>query len=76
MKNIFSDHAKEQLVERKIPKKIVLETVKNPQKKINSYKNRELRQRKFGSKILEVVIIEEDNSIIIITQYWLEKEYN
>ena len=76
MKNIFSDHAKEQLVERKIPKKIVLETVKNPQKKIKSYKSRELRQRRFGDKILEVVIIQEEESITIITQYWLEKEYN
>lgn len=76
MKIIFSDHAKKQLVERKIPKKFVLETVKNPQKKIKSFKNRELRQRKFGAKILEVVIIQEEISITIITQYWFEKEYN
>lgn len=73
MKIIFSDHAKKQLIERKILRKLVLETVKNPQKEIESYKNRELRQRKFSGKILEVVIITEEDIVIVITQYWLER---
>lgn len=73
MKIIFSDHAKKQLIERKIPKKIVLETVKNPQKKIKSYKNRELRQRQVSGKILEVVTITEEDIVTVITQYWLER---
>lgn len=73
MKIIYSDHAKKQLVERKIPKKIVLETVKNPQKKTKSFKNRELRQKKFSGKILEVVTITEDDIATVITQYWLER---
>ncbi len=76
MKIIFSDHAKKQLVERKIPKKIVLETIKNPQNKLKSFKNRELLQKRFGGKILEVVIVKEDSVVTIITQYYLEKEYN
>lgn len=74
MKIIFSDHAKKQYKERKIARKYILETVKNPQKKIKSFKNRQLFQRKFGNKILEAVIIKEDCDIIIITEYWLEKE--
>ena len=73
MKIIFSDHAKKQLVERKISRKIVLETVKNPKKKIKSYKNRELRQKMFSGKILEVVIITEEDITTVITQYWLER---
>lgn len=76
MKIIFSDHAKKQLIERKISKNIVLETVKNPQNKIKSFKNRELRQRRFTGEILEVVVVTEDEIVTIITQYYLEKEYN
>lgn len=71
---IFSDHAKRQGIERKIAKKYILDTVKNPQKKIKSFRNRQLLQKQFGGKILEVVTAKEDKDLIIITEYWLEKE--
>lgn len=74
VKIIFSDHAKGQKFERKIPKKFILETVRNPQNKLKSFRSRELLQRQFGGKILEVVTVTEDDDLIIITQYWLEKE--
>lgn len=73
VKIVFSDHSNTQRIERKIPKKYIFDTVKNPWKKIKSFRNRELLQRQFGGKILEVVIVKEEN-LIIITQYWLEKE--
>lgn len=53
----FSDHATEQLKERRINIKRVVDTIKNPQEKSKSFKNRTLRQRRFGSKILEVVTL-------------------
>lgn len=71
---IFSNHASKQRVERKIPKKIVLETIKNPQKILKSYKNRQLLQKQFSGKILEVVMVKEENGLVVITQYFLEKE--
>lgn len=74
MKIIFSDHANKQRVERKIPKKYILETVKNPQNKLKSYRNRQLLQRSFNGKILEVVIVIEEDIAIVVTQYWLERE--
>ena len=74
VKIIFSDHAKSQRIERKIPKEYILDPIKNPQKKIRSFRNRELLQRQFGAKILEVVTVIEDQSLIVITEYWLEKE--
>lgn len=69
----FSDHAAAQLKERKIPKKRVVDTVKKPETKSKSFKNRTLRQRRFGSKILEVVAVTEDSKITVITAYYLEE---
>ena len=72
MSIIFSDHALEQIESRKIPKERIKDTILNPQKKIKSYKNRTLRQKQFGSKILEAVTITEGSKITIITAYYLE----
>ncbi|HLA04256.1 MAG TPA: DUF4258 domain-containing protein [Patescibacteria group bacterium] len=69
----FSDHAVEQVKSRKIPRKRVIDTIKKPQKKIESFKNRMLRQRQFGSKILEAVTITEGSKITVITVYYLEE---
>jgi len=70
----FSDHAKKQLKDRMIPVNKVVGTVNNPAGKIKSFKNRMLRQKPFGSKILEVVTITEGSKITIITAYYLKEE--
>ncbi len=72
MKIKLSDHAKKQRIDRKIPLEQIIKTVKNPKNKAKSFKNRELRQREFGGKILEVVSIKEYNITIVVTQYYLE----
>lgn len=74
MKIIFSDHANTQRLERKIPKKYVLETIKNPDNNLKSFKNRRLLQRQFGGRILEVATIKEEDILTVITEYWLEEE--
>lgn len=74
MKIVFSDHAKKQRIARKIPKSYVLQTVKNPQQKLPSFRNSQLSQKQFGGKILEVVTTTDGESIIVVTQYYLEKE--
>lgn len=74
MKIVFSDHAKKQRIERKIPLKDILKTVKNPQRKMKSFRNRRLLQRKFGDKILEVVSSKEEDITTVITEYYLEEE--
>ncbi len=76
MKIIFSEHALEQLKTRKVLKRQVRETIKNPTDKIKSFRGRELRQKSFGDKILEVVIYQSEEDIIVITQYFLEEEKN
>lgn len=74
MKIKLSDHAQKQRIERKIPLKDILQTVKNPESKARSFKKRQLLQREFGGKILEVVNVTEKGIITVIIQYYLEKE--
>ena len=69
----LSDHAKKQRIERKIPLEQIIKTVKNPKIKAKSFKNRELRQREFGDKILEVVVIQEEETLVVVTQYYMEE---
>lgn len=70
---IFSKHAEKQLKERYISKKRTIEVVRNPDRMLESFKNRRLRQRKFGDKILEVVTVTEGSRINIVTTYYLKK---
>jgi len=69
----FSNHAQEQIRDRKIPIARVNKTIKNYERKIKSFKNRTLRQRRFGSKILEVVTKTEGSKITVITVYYLKE---
>ncbi|MBI2019876.1 DUF4258 domain-containing protein [Candidatus Daviesbacteria bacterium] len=70
----FSDHAKFQLKKRRISQKQILETVRNPQEIKPSYKNRRLRRKLIGDKILQVVTITEGSKITIISGYYLRKQ--
>lgn len=70
---IFSEHAEKQLKERYISKKRTTEAVKNPDRILESFKNRRLRQRRFGDKILEVVTVTEGSRISVVTAYYLKK---
>jgi len=69
----FSEHAKEQLKRRNISQKIVKETVYGPEKALSSFRGRRLRQRRIGSKLLEVVTRTEGSRITVITAYYLHK---
>ena len=68
---VFSDHAIERSKERKIPKKLILETIFSPEKVTENFRGRKLHRKRFGDKILEVVTITKGPKITIITQYWL-----
>lgn len=70
----YSNHAKKQIKERKISVIRVSKAVENPEIKIISSRNRKLRQRQFGSKLLEVVTVTEGSRITVITAYYLEEE--
>ena len=70
----FSDHAKDRIKERKIPTDEVLSVVKNPEEIITSFKNRKLFRRRVRGKMLEVVAVEDEAVLEIITAYYLEEQ--
>lgn len=70
----FSDHSRERNRLRKIPRNRIIQTVKNPDLTLKSYRNREIRRKKFAGKILEVVTVTEVNRIIIHTQYYIKEK--
>ncbi len=69
----FSDHAKFQLRKRHLSQKLILEVTKNPEEILHSYKNRRLRRKLVGGKILQVVTITEGSRITVISGYYLRK---
>jgi len=70
---VFSGHAKKQLEERYIFRERTIEAVKNPDAILASFKNRRLRQRRFGDRILEVVTVTEGSRITVVTVYYLKE---
>lgn len=74
MKIVFSEHALIRIRERKISKLEVYATIKNPQSKDETYRERILVRRNFGSKILEAVIRIEEKCIMVISAYYLDRK--
>jgi len=73
MKIIFSAHSLLKLKQRNIIKQKIIQTVKNPDVVLLSLLNRKMTYKKFGKLYLKVVFIEENDKIVIITQYWDEQ---
>jgi hypothetical protein len=72
---VFSSHSIQRNKIRKIPKKRIVETIKNPQEIINSYRGRTIYRRLYRAKILEVVIKPEHDKIVVVTQYYVKEHY-
>jgi hypothetical protein len=72
MQIIFSDHAVERMHARDILKLEVYATVKSPQEKVKSYRDRTIYTRKFGFKTLEVITKLENNKLVIISAYMVK----
>ena len=72
MRIVFSEHATERMVQRGISELQVFSTVKSPQVKAKSYRDRIVFVRKFGNKSLEVVTKMENKNMIIISAYMVK----
>ena len=70
MKIIYSDHAKQNMLERRISHKEVEETILNPEKSIDSRKDRKIVQKTIGNRLLRVVYKETEKVYIIVTLYY------
>ncbi len=73
MKIEFSKHAEERIKSRKISKIRVIEVIKNPNNVIISFRFRQLLQRTYNDKILEVVTKVEGEKVTVITAYYFVK---
>ena len=74
MKIEFSDHATSQLVNRpRIKRNMVIEAIQLSDGATVSYRNRTLYRKNFKGETLEVVTVKEDDTIIVITQYFLDE---
>ena len=71
---IYTKHAESRIQQRKLNKSEIEDTILNPAKTILSFRERQLAQKLFAGKILEVVFKKEDNNFIILTAYWLKEE--
>lgn len=68
---IFTDHAKRRMRERKISKAQVSIVLEHPESAESEDGNIKILRKKFGNKVLEIVIETSKNKIIVITLYWL-----
>ena len=69
----FSEHALYQLKKRQISTKRTIEVVKDSDEIKQSYKNRRLRRRMYGDKILQIVTVTEGSKITVVSGYYLRK---
>lgn len=74
MKIVFSNHATDQLkIRQRITRKMVTDAINNPDYIVRSFGGRQLYQKNYVKEVLEVVTIEENDIIVVITQYFLEQ---
>ncbi len=70
----FSNHSLDQLkIRSRITKHMVLDVLHSPEEVSQSYRRRELFRKKYGQEFLEIVVVKEDNKLIVVTQYFLER---
>lgn len=75
MEVTFSKHAIDRLgIRENIKKRMVLETINSPDEISPSFRGRRLYRKVYNNRILEIVAKEEDNILIVITQYLLERK--
>lgn len=70
----YTDHAHQNMTERKLSKKVIEEVVKNPESVAEARFGRKIAQKTFGKKLLRVVYEQEGNAYVIVTAYYTEPE--
>jgi len=73
---VYTSHVEHRIRQRKISKAHIERTVLHPDKVQASFKKRMLAQRDFSGSTLEVVYIQEQDVIVIVTAYTLEEEHD
>jgi len=66
----YTDHALGRMSVRGITKKMVRDTLANPEQTGAGYKSRFLAYKSFGSRRIKVVYTKEDERFVIISVIW------
>ena len=69
MKIKYSPHARKRLAQRKIKPGDVEMLIHRPDSIVSADRNRQIARKKIKDKILEIIFVEENNQIVIITLY-------
>ncbi len=76
MKITFSNHSRVKMLQRKIPKSYVAETISFPDFIARDLSGREYLYKKFAKLHLKVVVKKLKTNIIVITAHWVAKAPN
>ncbi len=73
MKVTFIPHALDRMKKRGITEKMVLETLKDPEKVVEGYGGRKIAQKMLDDKLLRVIYEEKEDKLEVITAYLTSK---
>jgi len=73
---VYTSHAEHRIRQRRISKARIERTVLQPDKVLAGFEKRMLAQRDFSGSTLEVVYVQEQDVIVIVTAYTLEEEHD
>ena len=71
---ILTKHAEERLKERKIHLEQIKRAIYDPSVNIPVWGKKKRVMKDFGNKMLDVIYIEKENNIILVTAVWLNRK--
>lgn len=74
MEIIYTEHAEENITERKLEKEIIEDILRNPDQVISSRFGRQIAQRTVNGKLLRVIYEQQSNIYIVVTAYFTGTE--
>ena len=74
MRIIYSEHARQNMIERNISEQLVMESLNFPDKIIFSKKGRKIAHKQLVNRLLRVVYKETEKVYIIVTVYFSRSE--
>lgn len=71
---IYTKHAEEMLVFRRIQREFVEKCIKDPDDVSPAREDKKIYLKNFGNNYLKVIVSEEGENIIVVTLHWLAKK--
>ena len=71
---VYTNHAEERLAERKIPKAVIENTLKNPDSVVAGTFGKKIAQKLIRNKLLRIIYEDTGDKYLVITAYYAEPE--